>query len=187
MATRVGVELPEGPVYTTVIDAALLQQLRDWAHIVNEADPSENAAERKLERYRKMDRRGRASRPARLRAGSELSGELRYAPNTLARLNDSLEDAGWLGERDAARLLYLAMTSRLLDKPMSVVVKGHPAAGRSDVSKKVPTHQSSTFFPEKSRSPLMGPSASSDTSSIFTVVSVACLYDEDRLSRSCVR
>ena len=41
--------------------------------------------------------------------------------------------ARWLGERRAGKLIYLAVTSRLLDRPVSVAVKGPSSGGKSFV------------------------------------------------------
>ena len=38
---------------------------------------------------------------------------------------------GLVGEEKLAQTVYLAMTSRLLDKPVSIGVKGHSASGKS--------------------------------------------------------
>lgn len=48
-----------------------------------------------------------------------------------------------MGERKKAELLYLAMTSRLLEKIVSVVVKGPSSGGKSHLVKLV-----ASFFPE---------------------------------------
>jgi hypothetical protein len=46
---------------------------------------------------------------------------------------DELSSIGVEGERRAAKLLYLALTSRLLDRPVSVAVKGPSSGGKSFV------------------------------------------------------
>ena len=58
----------------------------------------------------------------------------------LARKADILEEfdrelsrLGLVGERRAAKLIYLAVTSRLLDRPVSVAVKGPSSGGKSFV------------------------------------------------------
>jgi hypothetical protein len=52
-------------------------------------------------------------------------------PRLLDRFAEALPGVGLVGEERAARLLYLALTSRLLDRPTSVVVKGPSAGGKS--------------------------------------------------------
>lgn len=56
---------------------------------------------------------------------------LRHCPSILDRFADDLASAGVAGERRAAKLLYLALTSRFLDRPVSVAVKGPSAGGKS--------------------------------------------------------
>jgi hypothetical protein len=48
-----------------------------------------------------------------------------------------LTKLGVVGERRAAKLLYLAVTSRLLDRPVSVAVKGPSSGGKSYVTEQV--------------------------------------------------
>ena len=52
-------------------------------------------------------------------------------PDILACLDDSLTRRGVVGERRAARLVYLAATSRVLDRIVSVAVKGPSSGGKS--------------------------------------------------------
>ena len=58
-------------------------------------------------------------------------------PDILARFADELHAIGVAGERRAALLLYLAMTSRLLSRIVSVAVKGPSAGGKSFLAKQV--------------------------------------------------
>jgi hypothetical protein len=60
----------------------------------------------------------------------------------LGRFAVAVASCGLVGERDSAALLYLAITSRLLDSPVSVGVKGHSASGKSYTVKTV-----TRFFP----------------------------------------
>lgn len=60
---------------------------------------------------------------------SELAGK----PDILNAFADALTEIGLVGERRAAQLIYLAMVSRLLDKPVSVAVKGPSSGGKSFV------------------------------------------------------
>jgi|GEM_PF-786442 len=61
----------------------------------------------------------------------------------LDEFSKDLLKLGVVGEVNQAKLLYLAMTSRLLDKPVSLVVKGPSSSGKSYVSQKV-----LEFFPD---------------------------------------
>jgi len=69
--------------------------------------------------------------------------ELAEAPDILAEFVVDLERCRLVGERKNAMLLYLALTSRLFDKIVSVAVKGPSSAGKSYLVKKV-----MGFFPE---------------------------------------
>lgn len=51
----------------------------------------------------------------------------------LREFADGLSRIGVVGERRATKLLYLAFTSRLLDRPVSVAVKGPSSGGKSFV------------------------------------------------------
>lgn len=57
--------------------------------------------------------------------------QIATAPDILALIADCLHAAGMAGDPRNRKLLYLAVTSRLLPKPVSVAVKGPSAAGKS--------------------------------------------------------
>jgi hypothetical protein len=57
--------------------------------------------------------------------------DLARAERILDRLRELLPEIGLVGEDDNALLIYLAATSRLLDNPVSVAVKGPSAGGKS--------------------------------------------------------
>jgi hypothetical protein len=61
----------------------------------------------------------------------ELCGELARAENILAEFDGALEAIGLIGERRVAKLIYLALTSRLFDRPVSIAVKGPSSGGKS--------------------------------------------------------
>jgi hypothetical protein len=69
--------------------------------------------------------------------------KLAESADILAEFIADLERCRLVGEIDNAKLLYLAMTSRLLEKIVSVVVKGPSSGGKSHVVKLV-----ASFFPE---------------------------------------
>jgi hypothetical protein len=60
-----------------------------------------------------------------------MAADLIRAPDVLSRFAADLERAGVVGEVRTAKLIYLAITSRLLDKPVSVAVKGTSSSGKS--------------------------------------------------------
>ena len=63
----------------------------------------------------------------------EKCGGLARRPNILESFAGELSGIGVVGERRAAKLIYLAVTSRLLDRPVSVAVKGPSSGGKSFV------------------------------------------------------
>jgi hypothetical protein len=68
---------------------------------------------------------------------------LAHEPNILERFARDLARSGVAGESRVAKLLYLAVTSRLLQRPVSVAVKGPSSGGKSYL-----TEQVLGFFPE---------------------------------------
>jgi hypothetical protein len=60
-------------------------------------------------------------------------GELAHHPNILSKLVESIQAVGVVGEERAIKLIYLAMTSRLLSRIVSVAVKGPSSGGKSFV------------------------------------------------------
>jgi hypothetical protein len=61
----------------------------------------------------------------------EKCAELARMPNILTEFVADLCRLGVVGESRAARVLYLASTSRLLDRPVSIVIKGPSSGGKS--------------------------------------------------------
>jgi len=61
----------------------------------------------------------------------ELCANLARAENILAEFDRALGTVGLVGERRVAKLIYLAVTSRLSDRPVSIVVKGPSSGGKS--------------------------------------------------------
>src|SRR5215210_2408714 len=57
--------------------------------------------------------------------------ELAQSPDILAAFSEDLERCRVVGEKTNSELLYLALTSRLLDKIVSVAVKGPSSGGKS--------------------------------------------------------
>jgi hypothetical protein len=68
--------------------------------------------------------------------------ELASTPDILTRFAADLERAGAVGVEREGKLLLLAGTSRLLDRPISIAVKGTSSIGKSFLVEKV-----LTFFP----------------------------------------
>jgi hypothetical protein len=79
-----------------------------------------------------------ASREARMRCQ-----KLAEEPDILGRFAKELVRSGVAGEGRIAKLLYLALTSRLLEKPVSIALKVPSSGGKSHVVERV-----LTFFPK---------------------------------------
>jgi len=71
--------------------------------------------------------------------------DLVLVPNVLERFARDLGRSGVAGESRVAKLLYLAVTSRFLERPVSVAVKGPSSGGKSYLTERV-----LGFFPESS-------------------------------------
>jgi hypothetical protein len=71
--------------------------------------------------------------------------DLASEPNILERFARDLARSGVAGESRVAKLLYLAVTSRFLERPVSVAVKGPSSGGKSYLTERV-----LSFFPESS-------------------------------------
>jgi hypothetical protein len=69
--------------------------------------------------------------------------EIVESPDILAAFSRDLEQCRVVGERTNGELLYLALTSRMLDKIVSVAVKGPSSGGKSYLVKQV-----MRFFPD---------------------------------------
>lgn len=67
---------------------------------------------------------------------------LAYEPHILERFADEFQRCGVVGETKIGKLLYLALTSRFLPRPVSVAVKGPSSSGKSFT-----TVQVLRFFP----------------------------------------
>jgi hypothetical protein len=70
--------------------------------------------------------------------------DLVLAPNILDRFAGDLSRSGVVGESKLAKLLYLALTSRFLQRPVSVAMKGPSSGGKSYL-----TEQVLRFFPDE--------------------------------------
>jgi hypothetical protein len=77
--------------------------------------------------------------------------ELAQSPNILERFYATLRASGVAGERRTAMILYLALTSRRLDRPVSIAVKGPSSGGKSYLVERVVE-----YFPESACYALTG-------------------------------
>jgi hypothetical protein len=69
--------------------------------------------------------------------------KLARSVDILEQFYETLRESGVAGERKTAMLLYLALTSRRLDRPVSVAVKGPSSGGKSYLVERVVA-----YFPE---------------------------------------
>jgi hypothetical protein len=77
------------------------------------------------------------------RSAREGCADLAEQKDILEAFAQAIARMGVAGEHSVVKLLYLAATSRLLDRPLSVTVKGASSAGKSYTTEKV-----LSFFPE---------------------------------------
>jgi hypothetical protein len=85
----------------------------------------------------------RAQAEARDREVRQTCQQLATEKRILDRFAETLERSGVAGESRVLKLLYLALTSRLLEKPVSIAVKGPSSGGKSYLTERV-----LSFFPE---------------------------------------
>jgi hypothetical protein len=85
----------------------------------------------------------RAEAEAASRKAWERCQALAEEPDILSQFAETLARSGVAGESRIAKLLYLALTSRLLEKPVSLALKGPSSGGKSYLVERV-----LTFLPE---------------------------------------
>jgi hypothetical protein len=85
----------------------------------------------------------RLEEEARDRRAWQACEQLAREDRILDRFAKTLEQSGVAGEARVLKLLYLALTSRLLEKPVSVAVKGPSSGGKSYLTARV-----LRYFPE---------------------------------------
>jgi MarR family len=90
-----------------------------------------------LERAKPWVELERAEAEATSHEAWERSSELAKVPNILRRFAEELARSGVAGESRIAKLLYLALTSRLLERPVSIALKGPSSGGKSHVVERV--------------------------------------------------
>jgi DNA-binding transcriptional ArsR family regulator len=79
----------------------------------------------------------RAETEAASREAWEKCQKLAQEPDILGRFAEELARSGVAGESRIAKLLYLAVTSRLLPRPVSIALKGPSSGGKSHVVERV--------------------------------------------------
>src|ERR671911_3056102 len=96
-----------------------------------------------LERAKPWVELERVEAEAASREAWETCRELAQEPDILGRFAEELARSGVAGESKIAKLLYLAVTSRLLERPVSIALKGPSSGGKSYL-----TEQVLRFFPK---------------------------------------
>jgi hypothetical protein len=86
--------------------------------------------------------------------------EIAKSDNILKLLEDDLSKLGVVGEDKLSKAIYLALTTRFFDMPVSIVVKGSSSTGKSFVEENVVS-----FFPSRAYYKL---TASSEKSMIYS-------------------
>jgi DNA-binding transcriptional ArsR family regulator len=95
-----------------------------------EATGAEEAARAEIEEAKQEAER----EAARLSPGAI---KLLRDPALLYRVGEAIHQLGVAGEDENIRLLYLAMTSRIVDHPISITLKGESSSGKSHTVEKV--------------------------------------------------
>ncbi len=108
-----------------------------WRQAIEAAEPLRDIIARREQEQRSAD----------WSACRDLASE----PDILAVFHRDLERAGLVGEHKNVRLLYLDLTTRLLDRPVSIIVKGPSSSGKSYLVQEV-----LRFFPEEAAYILSG-------------------------------
>jgi hypothetical protein len=132
------------------------EAIHDRLHLVelgNHKDPSDlhlsdpdgykERLEAALEDAKPWTELARAEAEATSREAWEWCQELAKQPDVLEQFAKELARSGVAGESRIAKLLYLAVTSRLLERPVSVALKGPSSGGKSYLVERV-----LSFFPK---------------------------------------
>src|ERR1700730_12951978 len=85
----------------------------------------------KVEAFRKKARTDPKKPPLDIPALMKAAGDLITCSDILEKFAAVITKAGLVGETNNAKILYLALTSRLFDRPISVAVKGVSSGGKS--------------------------------------------------------
>lgn len=106
--------------------AAIVKRIKDWL----------GWGELTAEQREAIEQRQRIKRAEKAIANPDVSA-LSKNPNVLKALYDRVAESGLLGERDNAEILLLAAVALACGKPISAIIKGTSAVGKSEIIKKV--------------------------------------------------
>jgi hypothetical protein len=132
-SARVGATLPDCRIITPPEGRKDISE----CHIAGcaSADGAEISIPELVERLRREARPWREIRAEEIRqeagAARAAAAELLGAPDILERFAAACREQGLVGEDRAAKLLFLAGISRLLERPVSCAVKGASSSGKS--------------------------------------------------------
>jgi Primase C terminal 2 (PriCT-2) len=84
-----------------------------------------------VEKRRRQPSTKPSSQPDETEALKKTAGDLLQEPDILDRFGKAVQKRGLIGETNNAKILYLTLTSRLFERPVSVVIKGVSAGGKS--------------------------------------------------------
>ena len=100
---------------------------KDLAEFAEGADDPASAVAELLRGARQIEPDDPSETDAQLHTPPRIALEM----SILDRFAQALRDCGVIGEERNAKVLYLALTSRLLDEPVSVAIKGISSSGKS--------------------------------------------------------
>lgn len=110
------------------------------------------------------------------------------APDVLALVSDYVRAAGYAGDTAPPRVIYLALTSRLLERPTNLLLSG-PSAGGKNYSFAVvlPLMPADAFYFVHGQSPLAMMYSKEDFAHRTVVISEAAAFHEDGIGASLLR
>ncbi len=115
-----------GPTIKDLQGEQIVRKIKDWLGW-GELTPEQQEA---------VEKRQREKRAEKAIADPKVS-ELANNPNLLKALYDRVAESGLLGERDNAEILLLAAVALACEKPISAIIKGTSAVGKSEIIKAV--------------------------------------------------
>jgi hypothetical protein len=121
--------------------------------------------------------------PDEIKALERAAGDLVQEPEILERFGKAVQKRGLVGETNNAKILYLAVTSRLFERPVSVVVKGISAGGKSfTVETVLEFFPAESYFARTGMSERALPYSEEDFRHRYIVVYEAAGLDSERAS-----
>jgi hypothetical protein len=110
------------------------EEKTDWGKVARKAWNAPSWKEAAKEYHPKVTNGGakpEALPPPSIEELEATAGDLIDCPDILARFGTEVESAGLVGETNNAKILYLTLTSRLFERPVSIAIKGVSSGGKS--------------------------------------------------------